>query len=221
MKASPVLILFANLKGNLGDFAILNAMLLDSKRKHPGSPVHILSHGQHEIDEKRFSAFKAEAQCEFVYKGKMPFVRITGWFSILKRLGLSRWLSGKCVKYLEQKYAKHPAFRDLKSYDAFYFTGGEQWSGYSNGITMFAVLSLVSGTGKYVHVYPFSAKGKLLENFHIAQLKTLFANFDEEIAVRDSHSYQTVSQITPRVKLGADCVFSLNLNYALEKSATV
>ncbi|WP_275783720.1 hypothetical protein [Pararhizobium gei] len=42
---APVAVIYANLKGNIGDFAILHSMLLDIRERHPGRAVDAYSHG--------------------------------------------------------------------------------------------------------------------------------------------------------------------------------
>ena len=54
-----IAIILANLKSNIGDFAILHAILLDLQQNYPGRAVHVLPLGHYQIDEGRIAAFRA------------------------------------------------------------------------------------------------------------------------------------------------------------------
>lgn len=207
MTPLPVLILFANLKGNLGDFAILHAMLVELGRRYPGREIHVVSHGQHGVDQARLEAFRRQAP--FVYKGKTPFRRIPWALSIFKRIGLERWLSGKLIdRQSDQFAAKFPASATA-DYEAVFFAGGEQWSGFSNGITMLAVLCAMSRSNRNISIFPFSVKRRLLQSYSTRRLESCFSRFSGNLIVRDSHSGEIVKHFHPGVVNGADCVFSL------------
>ncbi len=52
-----VAVLFANLKGNIGDFAILQAILEQLNFYYPGYKIDVYSHPLVDIDETRLAAF--------------------------------------------------------------------------------------------------------------------------------------------------------------------
>jgi polysaccharide pyruvyl transferase WcaK-like protein len=209
MKLPPILILFANLKGNLGDFAILHAMLVELEKRYPGREKHVVSHGQHGVDEARLEAFRKQAHPPFEYKGKTPFTRIPRVLSIFKRIGLERWLSGKLIDRLSARYAAEFPASAAADYEAVFFAGGEQWSGFSNGITMLSVLCAMSRSNQNIAIFPFSVKKKLLQSYSTQRLESCFSHLSGKRVVRDSHSGEIVRQFAPGVVNGADCVFSL------------
>ena len=106
MTPLPVLILFANLKGNLGDFAILHAMLVDLEKRYPGSEKHVFSHGHQAIDDARMEAFLRQPHPPFVYKGKTPYWRTPRILSVIKRIGLEKWLAGKLIDRLSCEFKR-------------------------------------------------------------------------------------------------------------------
>ncbi len=207
----PILILFANLKGNLGDFAILEAMLKEISRQHPGADISVMSHGQHEVDAARFEAFVKRV--DFDYRGRTPFYRVPMVFRVLKRLGMSKWVSGHLIKKLSRDFAERDSFEEIQQYGTVYFCGGEQWSGYSNGITMLAILRMLAGMNKDLRIFPFSVKKKLLEMHGDEDLKLCFGAFDGRLLTRDSRSLETMEQFSKGVQRGVDCVFSLAANF--------
>ncbi|MEY3898459.1 MAG: hypothetical protein RLZZ214_3981 [Verrucomicrobiota bacterium] len=209
MTLSPILILFANLKGNLGDFAILHAMLEELEKRYPGREKHVVSHGQHGVDEARLEAFRRQAHPPFIYKGKTPFTRIPPVLSVFKRIGLERWLSGKLIDRLSAQYAEKFPASAAADYEAVFFAGGEQWSGFSNGITMLSVLCAMARSNRNLSIFPFSVKKKLLQSYSVQRLAACFSLLSGNLVVRDSHSGEIVKKFAPRVVNGADCVFSL------------
>ena len=209
MPQPAVLILFANLKGNLGDFAILHAMLVDLERRFPGREKHVLSHGQHPVDEARLEAFRSQPHPEFIYKGKAPFERLPGVLSVIKRLGFEKWLRAKLIDRLSKEYSHTGIIGAAADYEAVCFAGGEQWSGFGNGVNMFATLSAVARLNSKVYLFPFSVKQKLLQTYPENRLRSYFSMFSGNLVVRDSHSESIMKGINSRVLLGADCVFSL------------
>lgn len=209
MTPMPILILFANLKGNLGDFAILHAMLVELEKRYPGSEKHVVSHGHRAVDEARLAAFCARSHPPFIYKGRAPFKRVSKALSMLKRVGLERWLAGKLVGRFRHEFAKEFPVAAAGDYEAIFIAGGEQWSGSANGICMLAVLCAVSEINPNVFMFPFSVKRKLLESYSQDLLKSCFSRISGKLVVRDSHSGEIMKTICPGVVTGADCVFSL------------
>lgn len=204
----PVLILFANLKGNLGDFAILHSMLEEIGRRHPEAPVHVMSHGQHGIDESRFAAFRRSAPA-FEYLGRTPFRRVSRILSVFKRLGMGKRLARHLIEKHASEFATLAPASTAAQYQSVYFAGGEQWSGYSNGIAQLAMLHAIHRQNTSLSLFPFSVKQRLLDTYDDAMLRESFGFFGDHLVNRDSHSAETMRKIHPNVRLGADCVLAL------------
>lgn len=204
----PVLILFANLKGNLGDFAILHSMLEETGRRHPSATIHVMSHGQHGIDEPRFAAFRASAPA-FEYLGRTPFRRVSKTLSVFKRIGMGKRLARHLIGKNAADFSTMAPARSAAEYEAIYFAGGEQWSGYSNGIAQLSVLHAIARHNPRLSLFPFSVKKRLLDTYDEAMLRESFGYFGDRLVTRDSHSAETMRRIHPQVVLGADCVLAL------------
>ena len=204
-----VLVVFANVKGNLGDFAILHAMLEELVKRFPGRRIDVCSHGQHRADDKRFAAFVALANPAFHYVGRTPFLRIPRAWSFFKRIGLSSAVSERFIRRLANEYGKKSPFEEVETYDAVVFAGGEQWSGFSNGITMLAVLSMLIPRNPNLYLFPCSVKEKLVEMHRMSRLEHCFGAFSGRVITRDSRSHGTVRKFRSDAISGVDCVFSL------------
>lgn len=209
MKSPPLLILFANLKGNLGDFAILHAMLVDLERRYPGREVHVLSHGHQKIDDRRLEAFRNQSHPAFIYRGTTPYRRPSRMLSVIKRIGLEKWLSGKLIDRMSDEFGGRDSLLSAGDYEAIFLAGGEQWGGFSSGINMFAILQAVSRQNRNVFMFPFSIKRQVLNSYSEDRLKSCFSRISGNLVVRDSRSGETMRRISPRVINGADCVFLL------------
>lgn len=207
--SSKHLVVFANVKGNLGDFAILQSMIDAIVRKHPGATIDVASHGQHVQDTLRFEAFRDSSANKFQYVGKLPFQRPSKLLSIPRRLGFQHKVAQGFVDRLRRAYSAHPLIKTFGSYDAIHFAGGEQFGGFANSATMLAVLSLAIEAKRRVFLHPFSVKTRFPEIYGAAYLGSLFNALDGEIVVRDSASFDTMKGICKSVVLGRDAVFSL------------
>ena len=210
MPKAPILILFANLKSNLGDLAILHAMLVDLARHYPGHPVRVASHGQHEVDQARVDGMMERLPSRFEYVGKLPFRRMPRILSLFKRLGFSRKVGDALVTRWTAEFASHPVIKSAGECAAVFFAGGEQWSGFSHSATMFAVLEAVAQHNKEIRMHPFSVKKRLLENHGHARLVAYFAKFRGGMVLRDGHSAAILRQVRGDAVSGADCVFMLS-----------
>lgn len=210
MNRAPLLILFANLKGNVGDFAILHAMLLDLERHYPGHPVHVCSHGQHEVDHGRLKALKETNPPPFEFIGQLPHGRMPRALSILKRIGLSRWLGDRLMSSWAEKFKSIAPVSKAAEYEAMFIEGGDQWSGFSNGTTMFAVMCAMADRNPNMFMYPYSVKSRLLDTYSKERLVSCFAKFAGRLVVRDSNSGDVMRQLRSDVVSGADCAFLLD-----------
>ena len=209
MKPLPLLILFANFKGNLGDFAIFQAMLESLDRRYPGHEKHVFSLGHKEVDEHRLACFLAAPHPPFIFKGKSPYRRVRGIPRRFRRSGLAKWWAGRMIDRLAREFGRLEPLSKTCGYEAVFLAGGEQWGGFSTGINQFAILEAVSRVNREVFIYPFSVKKDLLAGYFRERLEGLFARIVGARVVRDGGSGETLRVICPGVVVGADCVFSL------------
>lgn len=209
MSDRPVLILFANLKGNLGDLAILYAMLVFLEKQFPGAPRHVFSHGHKAVDEIRMKRFLEQAHPAFDYKGLAPYHKIRRRWSFLRYLGLHEWFKGYLIDRLSARFARMEPFRSMGGYQAIFLAGGEQWGGFSAGINMFATVDAVYHFNSSIFIFPFSVRKHVLEGYSLERLQSCFGKISGNVVVRDRLSGQSMREITLRTVDGVDCVFSL------------
>ena len=201
-----VAIVFANLKGNLGDFAILHAMLVEAGRAFPGRALHVYSHPLHGVDDARMAAFRAHAPA-FDYRGRTPGAPLGRlWMTALK-LRLAPGGLGAVIRRRAAAWAER--FTDFRSYETVLFAGGEQWSGRQLGGVMFATLGAIRRQGAAVSAYPFSVKASLLRLHAPATLKRLFADLSPPLVTRDEASAKLLRGAGVPAEAGVDSVFAL------------
>jgi polysaccharide pyruvyl transferase WcaK-like protein len=204
---SPIAILFANLKGNVGDFAILHAMLLELKERFPGHPLHVFSHGFHDVDEVRMRAFQASAP-EFDHVG-------TSYIQGAKR-SLARFVpffrSSPAVQAREiSSLARRsiPRASRFRDYEAIFIAGGTHWSGRKFGTSMFGTLAAVHHHNDRIYTFPFSVKPSMQKYNSREALQRYFAMIRDPLVVRDGITKKVMDDLGIPSVFGADCVFSL------------
>jgi hypothetical protein len=87
MNSAPaVSIVYANLKGNLGDFAILDAMIRQLARRYPGRVIEVFSQGRLPVDDDRFRVFRERVGSPFTYKGPLASLPLPPQTGLLQRV---------------------------------------------------------------------------------------------------------------------------------------
>jgi polysaccharide pyruvyl transferase WcaK-like protein len=205
---APVAVLFANLKGNIGDFAILHSMLIELADRFPGHPLHVFSHGFHQVDERRLAAMMASGAPAFQLAGRTYAANRTKRLERLGRL-LRIWpaIQAQLVRSLAAR-ADGDAAR-FASYEAVFLAGGAQWGGTRHAISMFGTLQAVSKHNDRVFTFPFSTSSKMRRFNTTGSLRRYFSRIQRPILVRDGTSKSVMDEIGVSAVLGADCVFSM------------
>lgn len=202
-----VAIVFANMKGNLGDYAILHAMLDKIGKHEPAWEIDVYGHPLVGIDTPRFAAFKQLAP-NFNIAGQTPTPPAP---SFLGRL-LSHTLRKTAQKHAIETFARtnRPAMEHFSQYEAIFVAGGDQWSGKQLGVAMFGTLSALCSINPNILAFPFSVKASILNLYDRAVLHGLFSHLRQPIIARDSLSKNILDQVGLSVTQGTDCVFSLH-----------
>src|SRR5687767_6588073 len=206
MKA-PVAILFANLKGNIGDFAILHAMLLELRSRFAGHPLHVFSHQFHGVDEERLSAFRRSAP-EFELVGRTYGPGRGRSFARLVPL-LRSWpvVQAREVRALAARSVPDASlFRD---YAAIFLAGGAHWSGTKVATSMFGTLMAVHHHNDRIYAFPFSVNPSLRRYNSASAVKQYFSMIRSPLIVRDGKTKAIMDELGLAAVLGADCVFSM------------
>lgn len=206
MKA-PIAIVFANLKGNLGDFAILHAVLMDLERRFPEHPRHVMTHSCLPVDQRRFKAFLDSGVPSFTlgapvfarpiprarifleYGGRIPGVRTAfmGWLDRQARFNSARF----------------------RNYAAVFVAGGHQWNGFL-GMTMLATLRAIHAMNPEIYGYPFSFHDEAGKFNTRDEIVANFRRIRAPLVVRDSQSKSVFDAVGLDAVFGSDCVFRLH-----------
>ncbi|TCU21217.1 polysaccharide pyruvyl transferase WcaK-like protein [Rhizobium azibense] len=208
MKA-PVAIVFANLKGNLGDFAILHAMLVDLERKRSGHPVHVYSQGFVSVDRARLAAFRKVAPpfelAGTTFTDNHRFQRLRVKIARLFRLR-QRYQASRIRSLARNATSDAETF---SRYEGVYIAGGAQWTGENSGVSMFATLRAMAAHTDRIFSYPVSVSSSLWKVNTRSGLAADFSHIQAPLIARDSTSEAMLKELGLDAVLGADCVFSL------------
>ncbi|MFD1333840.1 polysaccharide pyruvyl transferase family protein, partial [Methylopila musalis] len=201
-----VAIVFANLKGNLGDFAILHAMLAEAGRAFPERALHVYSHPLHGVDAARMAAFRERASA-FDYRGPThgaPLGRLA-----MTALKLRLAPGGLAAAIRRRAAAWADRFAGFASYETVLVAGGEQWSGRQLGGLMFATLGAIRRQGVEVAAFPFSVKPSLFRLHSPSRLASLFGALTRPLVTRDEASAVLLARAGVPAETGVDSVFAL------------
>lgn len=204
----PLGILFANLKGNIGDFAILEAMVDLLIAAYPGRKILVHPHPLLPVDKDRLAVFLSHNPDISI--ATPTFARgTTRVQDIFSSLFLKRGSQAFRIRSFIKKSVEH--FAPFANYEAVYMAGGDQWSGRELGVAMFGTLAAIHRLHVPVYSFPFSLKSSLFGLYSKKDLAEYFGKLSSPVIVRDSLSKGIIDDFSDRATLGADCVYSLNL----------
>lgn len=208
--SSKVAILFANLKGNIGDFAILHAILEDVNRKFPKGEIHVFPHGYYELAENRFASFQEKCDVSFDLAGKTYFseLRNSPHERLARMFGYWPSVQASHVKALAERAAKDAA--KFANYEAIFVVGGEHWGGTKGGISMFGTLNAIHRYNDRIYAYPFSVNPRITRFNSVTALRENFNKIRKPLIVRDGSSQKLLAKLGVNAVLGSDCVYSLH-----------
>lgn len=204
--AAPIAIIFANLKGNLGDFAILHAMLLDAERRFPGHPIHVFPHASLAIDHDRLDAFRACGVPPFEIVGYSYSKKVPRRLKILRNSFLWPSIQAHFINKLQSE-SDEDASR-FQDYAAILIAGGEQF-GKNIGTSMFGTILSIHKYNTEIYTYPFSINSEIPNIYSKKMLKSYFEKLKSPLIVRDSRSKEIIESIGLDAVQAPDCVFSL------------
>jgi polysaccharide pyruvyl transferase WcaK-like protein len=201
-----IAILFPNLRGNVGDYAILYAMLIDIRNHYPNYTVHIYPKSGSTIDHQMLNAFVNSGAPEFQLRTlNSPKIRIPRYCRLLILLRVWPIIH----KYLIYKVAESSDLNNFKDYSAIFIAGGAQWSSSNLAVQMFGALLSVAKFNKYIYMYPFSLTSRITKHNAHKNFNFLLSNIKPPLLVRDRNSQRIIDSIGLESKLGVDSVFSL------------
>lgn len=202
------LIVFSNIKGNVGDFAILHAELEDLHHRFPNHELHVAAHGFHKEDQNRLEAFKKQAPAH-VYPWKCPVKKLNLVAKLISKFGFKRIAQNYSIKSHQRQFENLEEIKSVSKYDAIFISGGGQWIGQYLGVNMFAMLNAIHKYNPEIYTYPFSIYKEIFNFNTPGKLNSYFGKFKRSALVRESGSHEVLKKIGSNSTLGADCVFSL------------
>lgn len=211
----PIAILFSNLKGNIGDFAILEAVLTDLQRSFPNCPVKLFPHGHRAIDSERVAAFKNMSGFEFEISTLIKAPSLPRGSGALLRLGVWPVIQVGLIEGLAVLQSSLTA--EFKKCDFVCVVGGDHWNGARLGSAMFGAIRIAQRLGKRIYCYPFSLNPKVRRYNSAASLRRYFGAVTPPIIARDSLSKKVLSDAGVDVVFGSDSVYGLKPLFASEK----
>ncbi|MGJ8653983.1 MAG: polysaccharide pyruvyl transferase family protein [Opitutaceae bacterium] len=208
-------ILCSNLKGNLGDFAIAEAIALAAQRYLGECRIQLYYHANKAVDQTRLQVLLDESDAKFDLIQPAPYFRRPRLLRIFCRLGLSNRAYSKwhnlAVARVAKKYRKCDSFYTAVSQsDLVLFAGGAQWGRGDLNLNMFAQLHAIAGTNCPVRAFPFSLSNATVKCNGAAGLNALFQPLSQPIFVRDGISHSCLQKAAVEAELVSDCVFSLS-----------
>jgi polysaccharide pyruvyl transferase WcaK-like protein len=201
-----IAILFGNLKGNLGDFAILQAMIHQITLAYPGRGIDVYAHPLVPIDAMRLEGFR-QFNKDVEFPGTSYYKAATSG----ERLLLSSFLRRRIQPRMIESFAKQAesSFASFAAYEAIFFAGGDQWSGKELGLAMFGTLMALQRINPNLYSFPFSLKASIVGLYPPGLLKSYFSRLKQPVIVRDSLTKKIMDDLGVTCVHGADCVFSL------------
>jgi len=205
---APIAVVFANLKGNIGDFAILHSMLVEIRARFPEHPIHVFSHGFRDVDKERFAAFKAANAPKFEHLGTTYSHSVNATLRrLVSNLGLWPLVQPLFIRAVAARSAADA--ERFRAYEAIFLCGGDMWCGVNVGISMFATLTAIHNQNDRIYAFPFSINPKISRYTSKQNLQRYIGKIRKPVVTRDEISKSTFDKFGVASISGADCVFSL------------
>ena len=205
--ASAVAIIFANLKGNLGDLALLQAALLHVAREAPESELHVWSHGFLTTDTVRFEAFLKGGPPAFSLIGETAPKFLKKLVKAAIRNGLGPAIHGPLIRFIAGRY--DPTAKRFSDYHRIYVVGGDQFDHVAVA-PMFGTISAIARYNPRLSCMPVSINPRMLRSVTPSQLKEYLALFDSPVIARDMATHTFLNEHRIQSELGADAALTLN-----------
>lgn len=204
----PLAVFFANLKGNLGDLAILHSIMQDATARFPGHPIHVYPHPFVPVDESYLRAFQDAGAPAFSIPAPAYSIRIPSSVKWLSHTAIWPRLQARYIRKLAQSASRDAA--RFGEYEAIFVAGGEQWGGTNPAISMFGAVAAIRRYNDRIYAYPFSFSSDIHRYNAMDDLRHFFGNMRGPLVVRDTLTRDALANADVPVVLGIDCVFNLH-----------
>ncbi len=213
-KYKRIAIVCANLKGNIGDFAILQAMINKLAHLYPGHKVDVFSHGHLTIDKEAYSRFQENAGDLFNYRGVIPWIDVPRRSRIICRLRLWPYVQKVLIDRASRMLKREIYGREFEQYRGVFIAGGEQWGGSNLGVNMFALLKCLKSLNCNVHTFPFSIPSSITNFNRKTDLIKYFRCLFGPAIARDRTTCAILQSI------GVDCISAVDMVFSLAPPKT-
>lgn len=208
----PVTILCANLKGNLGDYAILEVMGRSLVRRHPGIEVRFFHHANKPVDPERYPVFLEECSVPLTDMGAAPYYTRPSWFRLASRVpgtdGLATRIHNRLIERVTRKLCHDHGFVEaLRDSSLVLFAGGSQWGKANLNLNMFAQLACASQHNR-VAAFPFGISQAAFDCNGPETLGDMLSRLAPPIPVRDAISQRLLADAGLETVAVSDCVFT-------------
>lgn len=204
--AKKIAIIFANLKGNVGDFAILEAMLRDLSGRFPSHVIDVYPHPVASVDKIRFEEFQRLGP-SFDLKRKTAFDTKTAYWQKVGRKSREKLDPSREIFSFVERFS--PFFSKFSQYEKIFVAGGEQFVGPRLSVCMFATLFCIHEFNKNIYAYPFSVRPGILNLYQGDALSGYFGLLRKPIVVRDGITKGMFDKLGIESVVGLDCVHGL------------
>lgn|GEM_PF-3344276 len=219
-----VSILCSNLKGNLGDFAIAEAIATAARRYLGECDICLFYHANKAVDQLRLGTLLEESDSTFKSIQAAPYFRRPSWLRAFCRFRPSASYYSKRhnqeVRKVARKVQSEQTFFDTVSgSDLILFAGGAQWGRGDLNLNMFGQLHAIAGQACPIRAFPFSVSQATIDCNGSAGLLSLFAPLGRPVLVRDGISLNCLQSVGVNAEMVSDCVFSLAGTFRAKWSA--
>lgn len=202
-------IILANCKGNVGDFAILDAMTRHILSKKPHHTIDIFPDPTLAFSEENFKKFVSGMPCDKVQKKTLlsvkPCSKINKLRAVMKRVRLWRAISHYFINLHSNKIRNALDRFDL--YDKVFIAGGGLWG--ANELTKFGLVKALSEKSVPIYCYPFTAAAPMWQNSSRRTLHSVFSLFSHPPFVREKFTKERFQNKGIKARYAPDIAFYL------------
>ena len=203
---NAVAILFANLKGNLGDLAILEANLVHLSQIYPGYRIDVWTSGFLSTDGDRLQSFIDAGAPPFRLRGKTPDLPMRRWRKVFSSAGLGKALQPFLIASAQREFATEA--QSFSQYQRIFIVGGDQFDAIVSA-AMFGTLKAIAAINPRLSNFPLSVNPRTQTANAPALLRACLGLIEAPLLVRDEMSHRFLTGAGIACDLGTDSVLSM------------
>ena len=203
-------IILANCKGNIGDFAILHAMINHLSDRYPDSSIAVFPDPTVRFSPEYYSDFQRMLDHHVDLSDDLSNLLPGRIITSAQRMGrkLSNWSSigGRLISMHSRSVERK--LTNLESYEAIFVAGGGLWG--ANEIMKFGLIRALAAREISVGVYPFTAAWPMWKHNNEKTIFDFFSSFESKIYVREDLTLGRLKDIGVSAELMPDIAFYLS-----------